>query len=168
MEKQISLQVNVYFSRGARQDGGENGAWKVDRIEPVSQATSQSVTNSETIKVAGNLSLYASDCEAYAYNLNSAQPSLFVVFELGQQNAQPTEPFVTASPFEAEDYLESDSSIVERFDMPEQCTALVAQFLDFHYVDKPFVKRKRQIEDSNSQKFGKQPIFHDRVRQRDE
>ena len=53
-------------------------------------------------------------------------------------------PFVvTASPYEAEGYLEGED-LVEVAPMPEGLIAWVREFVERHHVDRPFEKRKRK------------------------
>jgi Protein of unknown function (DUF3305) len=50
---------------------------------------------------------------------------------------------VTASPYEAEGYMEGED-LVEAVPMPQGLLAWVQAFVERHHVDQPFVKRKRK------------------------
>jgi len=113
------------------------------------------------------LELFRSDTEAYAENLNSGTPSIYVV--LSEDDGDGNYPYyvsqITASPHEAQDILDSDETIVERVMMPDEVLAWINEFLDQHHAEKPFLKRKRDKMDIDEQKFGKDPIFSDHARQ---
>ena len=56
---------------------------------------------------------------------------------------------VTASPYDAQDYLDSGEDILEGVPMPDGVIAWVQSFVDRHHVDEPFYKRKRKRYDPN-------------------
>jgi Protein of unknown function (DUF3305) len=94
------------------------------------------------------LELHRTETEAYRVNLSGRSPAIYVVL----RKVGPSErtagndiaPFlVTASPYEAEGYLEGED-LVEAAPMPEGLTAWVQAFIQRHHVDEPFVKRKRE------------------------
>jgi Protein of unknown function (DUF3305) len=94
------------------------------------------------------LELHRTETEAYRVNLSGRSPAIYVVL----RKVRPSErsagndvaPFlVTASPYEAEGYLEGED-LVEAAPMPEGLTAWVQAFIQRHHVDEPFVKRKRE------------------------
>jgi hypothetical protein len=64
---------------------------------------------------------------------------------------------VTASPFEAQDYLDAADEIVEGVTMPDGVIAWVQAFCDHHHVDEPFKKRKRKQHDPNQDAFSRKP-----------
>jgi hypothetical protein len=94
------------------------------------------------------LELHRTETEGYRANLAGKVPAIFVVL----RRIPPSEksagndvaPFlVTASPYEAEGYLEGED-VVEVTPMPEGLIAWVQAFVERHHVDEPFVKRKRK------------------------
>jgi hypothetical protein len=94
------------------------------------------------------LELHRTETEAYRVNLSGKTPAVFVVL----RKIAPSEntagnaiaPFlVTASPYEAEGYLEGED-VVEVTPLPEGLIAWVDAFVQRHHVDEPFVKRKRK------------------------
>ena len=50
---------------------------------------------------------------------------------------------MTASPYEAQDYLDSGEEIVEAVPAPEGLVAWISAFIQAHHVDEPFKKRKQ-------------------------
>jgi hypothetical protein len=117
---------------------------------------------------AGSLpvSLFRKETEAYRVNLTQEPPRVFVVMRKVSEEgeaAQEVYPILaTASPYEAQDYLDSGEEIVEGVAMPDALIAFVSQFVGEHHVDEPFYKRKRKRHDPNQVGFGKRgPAFDD-------
>ena len=94
-----------------------------------------------------DLWLYVSDAEAYAHELQAQTPSIYVILrdvEDGDDGEMPIHVLkVTASPYEAQDYSDSGEELVERVAMPAAVLEWVAGFMEQHYRDEPFVKRRR-------------------------
>jgi len=111
------------------------------------------------------LELHRKETEAYRVNLSDAVPSIYVVLREDESADRDYayRPFkATASPFEAQDYLDSDD-IVERVPMDGGLIAWVQAFIDRHHVDEPFKKRKRKRYAVDEAGFGK-PAPVDRPR----
>lgn len=92
------------------------------------------------------MELYRADVEGYLVSLNMASPSVWIVMDRDQTNRSPSGwvvSTVTASAHEALDALDSGESIVEAVPIPESLAAWVKEFVDMHYVDEPFKKRRR-------------------------
>jgi len=109
------------------------------------------------------LELFRKDTEAYIANIASSAPSLYIVLR-EDEDAPVNVHLVTASPFEAQDYLDSSEELVERISMPEPLLELIGAFIKEHHVEETFRKRKRDEVDLEEQKFGKEPIFKTRER----
>ena len=95
------------------------------------------------------LELWASDTEAYMSGLSARVPKVYVVLrETDDLDAKEDVEVVlaTASPYEAQDYLDSGEEIVEQVSMPEGLVAFVRDFCQEHHVEETFVKRKRDRE----------------------
>lgn len=96
------------------------------------------------------LELHRAETEAYRTGLATEPPSLWVVLRPDEDPASPHEwtvHLVSASPFEAQDYLDSGEEVVEPISMPEGVVAWVRDFVDRHHVDEPFKKRRRDRVD---------------------
>jgi hypothetical protein len=106
------------------------------------------------------LELHRKETQSYLTNLNDNPPRLYIVL---RDNADPTSalevvPFlVTASPFEAQDYLDAGDEIVEGVTMPDGVVAWLKAFCDHHHVDEPFKKRKRKKHDPDDAQFSRRP-----------
>jgi hypothetical protein len=89
--------------------------------------------------------LYVSDTEAYVHELGAQTPSVYIILRASEADlAMPLKVVhVTVSPYEAQDYADSGEEIVERVPMPDGLRAWVADYVDRHHVEEPFVKRRR-------------------------
>ncbi len=111
---------------------------------------------------AGTLSLdlFRKETEAYKLNLSQDPPRLYVVLRDDDEPGSPHEvvPFlVTASPYEAQDYLDSGEDQVDAAPMPDAITAFVQDFIARHHVDEPFRKRQRTRADTGDEAFARRP-----------
>jgi len=111
------------------------------------------------------LELYRADVEAYLVSLNMAVPSIWVVMDRDESGDSPSEYFVsavTASAYEAQDALDSGESIVEAVPIPESLAAWIKEFIDMHYIEEPFQKRRRDKHRVDGVEDGKGDV---RIRQ---
>ncbi len=113
------------------------------------------------------LELYRKDAEAYRQGLlQNTAPSLWVIL---QEDERPdaalpySVQLVTASPFEAQDYLDSGELIIEAVDMPETLQAFISHFIDQCPEDEKFIKRKQKKNYSSEHRFGQQPLHEIRM-----
>ena len=107
------------------------------------------------------LELHHKEAAAYRANLSNEQPVIYVgmheVVDSGESGFE-VEPFlVTASPYEAQDYLDSSEVVVEGVPMSEGMMAWVQAFVDEYYVEERFEKRKRKRLDPDAVAFGSRP-----------
>jgi hypothetical protein len=113
------------------------------------------------------LELHRKETEAYVQNL-IAEPSIYVVLRPVEApgGAHDVQPFrVTASPYEAQDYMDSDDQ-VERVAMPDDVVTWLQAFVDRHHVAEPFRKRRRERHDVEGTTFARPARFDgpDRMR----
>ena len=117
------------------------------------------------------LELFRKETDAYKFNLEGREPVVYVVLS-DEDDIEDDRPIgvhlVTASPYEAADYLDSGEQIVEAVAMPVELFALVSDFVDKHHVEEKFKKRKRDEVKLEEHKFGQEPIFEMRKRMRQE
>jgi len=100
------------------------------------------------------LELFRSDTEAYMNGLSSAVPSIYVIMDQ-HVGDKPELHAVTASPYEAQDYMDNGEMLVEAVPMPDGLIAWVSEFTRAHHVDEEFVKRKRKDWRNNDKEDGK-------------
>ncbi|NMT63190.1 DUF3305 domain-containing protein [Marinobacter orientalis] len=92
------------------------------------------------------MELFRADVEGYLVSLNMTAPSVWVVMDKDQTSLSPSGwvvSAVTASAHEALDALDSGESIVEAVPIPESLAAWIKEFVDMHYIEEPFKKRRR-------------------------
>lgn len=92
------------------------------------------------------MELFRADVEGYLVSLNMTEPSVWIIMDRDQSNESPSGWFVsaiTASAFEAQGALDSGESIVEPVPIPESLAAWIKDFVDLHYIEEPFKKRRR-------------------------
>ena len=116
--------------------GAGQASWKV--LRRVGDATEYHASTHD-------LWLYVSDAEAYAHELQARTPSIYIVLRSGDTDSEMplNVHHVTVSPYEAQDYCDSGEEIVEKVAMSEDLLAWVYRFVDQHYVEEAFVKRRR-------------------------
>ena len=93
------------------------------------------------------LELHRGETEAYLTTLTMDPPSVYVILRPAEDADHPheVEPYaVTASAFEAQDYLDSGEEIVEPVIAPSGLVAWIREFTDTHHVEEEFKKRKRR------------------------
>lgn len=146
-EKMISLPLGIVIRRSPGATRWNKWVWKATGLLPGAGAADWHLLREDgniTEYHAGTLplDLYRTDTEAYLGALNAPTPSVFVILahtEAGEIALHK----VTASPYEAQDYLDSGEEIVEPVPMPDGLIAWIRDFVDRHHRDEPFIKRKR-------------------------
>ncbi len=104
------------------------------------------------------MELFRADVEGYLVSLNMAVPSVWVVLDRDTTDQSPAGwvvTTITASAHEALDTLDSGESIVEPVPIPESLAAWIKEFIDMHFVDEPFKKRRRDRVDVDAVEEGK-------------
>jgi len=103
-----------------------------------------------------DLTLYRTDTEAYLTGLSARVPCIYVVMRRPVEEADPPLDvlMVTASPYEAQDYLDSGEEIVEKVPMPPGLIAWVRAFVEEHHVHEEFKKRRRDKTDIGQKEDG--------------
>ncbi|MBW0148515.1 DUF3305 domain-containing protein [Marinobacter arenosus] len=92
------------------------------------------------------MELFRADVEGYLVSLNMVVPSVWVIMDKDQTSRSPSGwvlSTITASAHEALDALDSGESIVEAVPIPESLAAWIKEFIDMHYIEEPFKKRRR-------------------------
>lgn len=148
-KRELKIGAVVRRSPGVTQWARE--IWKPVAVIPGAPEAfwKELVRESETVDYhAGTVSmeLFRADVEGYLVSLNMAAPSVWVIMDRDQTGRSPSGwvvSAVTASAHEALDSLDSGESIVEAVPIPESMAAWIKEFIDMHYIEEPFKKRRR-------------------------
>jgi Protein of unknown function (DUF3305) len=106
------------------------------------------------------LDLHRKDTESYKVNLSNDPPQVFVLLRPEDEPDAEHETslvLVTASPYDAQDYMDTEDDGMLGVPMPPDLVAWVQAFIDKHHVDEPFYKRKRKRYDPDEAGFGHRP-----------
>jgi hypothetical protein len=154
MERRLTMPLGVVVERREIDNRWQRWAWKAVGVIPGAppiDAWRELARGDRFVRwhaATLTLELHRTETEGYRANLSGKVPAIYVVL----RKIQPSErsagndiaPFlVTASPYEAEGYLEGED-VVEVTPMSEGLIAWVQAFIQRHHVDEPFVKRKRK------------------------
>jgi len=166
MDKLISMPVGIVVERREMTSRWQKIAWKpigvlpgagpIDTKKPLMSGEGWTHYHMATLP----LELHRKETLAYKTNLNDSPPRLFVVLRTHEDPAalEDVTPFlITASAFQAQDYLDAGDDIVEGVTMPDPIIAWVQSFCDHHHVDEPFKKRKRKRYDPDEAGFSRRP-----------
>jgi hypothetical protein len=145
-----SLPLGVVVKRTTGVTRWAKHAWKASAVLPGAGPADWKVLHSDDDVTEFHaatlpLTLYVSDAEAYAHELQAREPSVYAVLRPnGVNDDLPwTVALVTASPYEAQDYCDSAEELVEKIPMPDGLGAWITAFVDKHYEEEVFVKRRR-------------------------
>lgn len=107
------------------------------------------------------LTLHRRETEALKMNIENDAPHLYVVLRENEgSNDRPLKAhLVTASPYDAQDYLDTSEEIIEKVPMPAAIFEWIKAFVNEHHRQEEFKKRRRDKLDVEEHKFGKTPIF---------
>ena len=148
---------NPWQSHVWRAVGVIPGAPRIDGWQRLASGPGWVRYHAATLSVA----LYPKETAAYRANLSNDQPLIYVglreVADSGDSGFEVAPFLVTASPYEAQDCLDSSENIIEGVPMPESMIAWVQAFVDAYHIDEPFEKRKRKRLDPNEVGFGRRP-----------
>ncbi len=157
------MPVGVVIRRSPSVSKWVKWAWKVIDVLPGAPAADWRVLREEngiTEYHAATLplTLHRRETEAYKVALAMEPPSVYVVLRPGEPDEGPHEYsvfLVTASAFEAQDYLDSGEEIVEQVPAPPGLVAWIRDFVDTHHVEEEFKKRRRDRIDTDLLEDGK-------------
>ena len=168
LEREITLPVGVVVERRAIDHPWAEWSWKPVAVlaDPPAFEPWQVLTIEDSVTrylaATVQMSLHRRLVEAYRMNLAGDAPKLWAVLQEADE-ADTIGPYevhlVTASPYEAQDYLDSGDEIVEALPMPKEILDVVLDFVKAHPLEEVFKKRKRDRVDTEEVKFSQQPIF---------
>ena len=108
------------------------------------------------------IDLFAQDAEGYEPNIESEAPSVWVISDADDDDADNPLPLrihlVTVSAYEAQEYLDPGELQIDVLPMPEELLALTTAFCAAQPKPEPFRKRKRDRVDTEEYRFGKEPL----------
>lgn len=158
MERTRSMALGVMVERREVDHPWQSYAWRPVAVIPgAPQTDAPRQLNEEDGRLRYHaatlpLDLHRKEAEAYKANLSNDPPQIYIVLRPNDDSGSEIEiePFlVTASPYEAQDYLDSGEDIVEGVTMPDSVIAWVQAFVDRHYIEEPFKKRARKRHEAH-------------------
>ena len=176
MDKEVTMHVGIVVECRAVDNPWIDHSWKPVAVVPglsdVSEWRELEKGKDWTRYLCASLpvTLNHRETEAYQLNLLSEVPVIYVVLRPSEDDESEHEVAAmnaSASPYDAQDFLDSGDDIVEGVPMPAEMLAWISDFLDEHHVEVEFKKRKRGPKKIEEEKFGKRlhPIeqrFYDR------
>lgn len=124
-------------------------AWKVTAVLPGAAQADWAVLRDagdvvEYHAATRPLELHGAETESYMAGLAAKVPALFVVMRRSDDAQRPFDVvLVTASPFEAQDYMDNGEDIVEKVALPDGVIGWVRDFTDRFFEQEVFIKRRR-------------------------
>jgi hypothetical protein len=165
VDKEISRQVSVIAERRPAVSRWADHVWRAVAVldgqaaaEPFTQLGEEPDGAARFFAGSTELLLHRKETEAYRTNLASDR-TLYVIMRPEEGELPFALYDVTASPYEAQDYLDSGDELVEAVPMSKEIVSWIEVFCDFHHVETPFKKRRRDKLDVEELKFSKEPIF---------
>ena len=147
----VTIPVGVVVRRTPGVTRWAKYAWAVTDVLPGAAAADWKVLRTEGDVTEYHvatlpLTLYVSDAEAYAHELQARVPSIYTVLRPNEQSGGLpwSVALVTASPYEAQDYCDPAEELVEKLPLPHGLLAWVVEFVEKHYEEEAFVKRRRK------------------------
>ena len=166
-QKELSLPLGVIVEKRASSHAWQDHIWlpiavfQTDDLNADWKVMMEGEGFTRYHAATAYLNLHRKETDALNLNLEGEGEIYVVLSEDESENAKM--PYkvhlVTASSYEAQDYLDTGEDIIEKVPMPEPIAALIAAFANEHHVEEKFIKRKRDKLDLKEHKFGKQPIF---------
>lgn len=144
----LSLPLGIVIRKTPGQTRWVGWAWKAVGVLPGALPAAWQVMRQEGEAVEYHaatvpLELWRTDTEAYMTGLSARVPCIGVVMREPSPGEAPEVLLATASPYEAQDYLDSGEEVVELVPMPDGLVALIRDFIAEHHEEEKFVKRKR-------------------------
>lgn len=161
--REISMPVGVVVRRTPGISRWARWSWRVIGVLPGAAPADWDVMREQdgvTEYHAATLpmTLHRKETEAYRVALSMEPPSVYVVMRPTEDDGDTREFkvfLVTASPFEAQDYLDSGEEMVEQVPAPPGLVAWMREFVEQHHVEEPFKKRRRDRVDTELTEDGR-------------
>ena len=174
MERTLTIDVGVVVAREAIDHPWQEYAWRPIEVflnAPPAKTWRELRRGDGVVQYHAatiGLELHRKEAAGYRENLSYDQPLVYVVLRQDDLDGDAEWPvdvhMVTASPFDVEAYGDSDE-IIEAVPMPEPLIALVTAFVEEHFVEEPFKKRKQKRHHKEEDyHFGQEPVAQLRAR----
>lgn len=158
-----SIPLGVVIRRSPGVTRWAKWAWQVVAVMPGAGAADWRELRREGEAVEYHavtlpLELYSTDTESYLATLAARIPGIVVVLRDNPDPdaKSPWRPLlVTASAYEAQDYLDSGDGLVAYVPMPAGLIAWIQDFCDQHHSETPFIKRQRDRKRTDLVEDGK-------------
>ena len=150
MAGRVEMPVGIVVRRRPGVTRWVKSAWQVEAVLPWAKPADwkELRRDGEVVDYHAatvSLVLNRSEVEAIHGALNGTPPSVWVYLrdDPGAPEGRPRVLGISASMAKARDHVDAGDDIVERIAMPPMLEAWVSAFVDAHYKEMPFVKRKR-------------------------
>lgn len=175
MTVSVSIPVGVIIAREEIDNPWQDHIWRAVSILPGAAAVTEWTeigrgdgwTQFHAATVP--LELFRKETEAYLYNLGNREPAIYIIMREAEEEKAPSPVdvhLVTASPYEAQDYLDSGEDLVEVVAMPKDVMEWIEHFVEEHHEEEKFFKRRPEKMNIEEYKFGQEPIAEVRKRMR--
>lgn len=157
----VTIPVGVVVERLKAQSQWVDYIWQpanvLEGIPGIAAWTQLEGNDERALFYAGSaeIGLHAGDAVHYRENLATGYPKLWIILRPTGVEPPLELVMVTADPFEGEGLTESGTDLVEPVPMPNSIQAELIAFIEEHFVDEPFFKRKR--DKANPESLGRRP-----------
>ena len=162
-EKTAELQIGVVLRKQPGITRWEKWAWRAVAVLPGAGPADWRELRREGEVVEYHaatctLEVHRAEAESYLVALSTDPPSVYVILRATEdpEAEQDVEVFaVTASAYEAQDYLDTGEDMVEAVPMPPTLIAWLSEFVGRHHKEEKFLKRRRDRVDLEKAEDGR-------------
>ena len=173
--KHILIAVKIIFEKKTLNNKWQSHEWEIhdlvlmdmksgDGFPPINNVEILPLRNFDKQRTKNNLEnyfvaeasidLHRAEAEAYAENIQSSDPSIYIVLREGLYDDEIEESFedndidvhlaeVSLSPYNIQDYEDSGEDIIKKVPLEGPIFNLLEKFVEQHFKPEEFIKRKR-------------------------
>lgn len=173
--KHILIAVKIIFEKKLLKNKWQSHEWEIhdlvlmdmksgDGYPPINNVEILPLRHFEKDRKKNNLEnyffaeasidLHRAEAEAYAENLQSSDPAIYIVLREGFYDDEIEESFedsdidvhlaeVSLSPYNIQDYEDSGEDIIKKVPLDGPISELLEKFVEQHFKPEEFIKRKR-------------------------
>ena len=173
--KHILIAVKIIFEKKILNNKWQSHEWEIydlvlmdmksgDGYPPINNVEILPLRNFDEERKKSNLKnyffaeasidLHRAEAEAYAENLQSSDPAIYIVLREGFYDDEIEESFedddidvhlaeVSLSPYNIQDYEDSGEDIIKKVPLDGPISDLLEKFVEQHFKPEEFIKRKR-------------------------